>query len=199
MLRSMTSFRTLRNQRKKVASLLLCAFFTTACEVRWNFYRCGPGSFDYCFTVSIIFDNPSDVSASSLVVTREADPAVFDYTGSVTPTGAVVVTLQDGTTRSWSGNLAYDSSESSAIGPATAGYRVFAFRPADPASLQQFIDMYKNLAQSVEVTTDVTLTELSDALTAVDAQGKRSSSVEYIGSVSVDTRDSGGGQNPPRI
>lgn len=175
---------------KRLTALLSILLLTTACEVGWVVEKCGPDKYDYCVRVVIIFADPGNVSASSLNITREVDPNVLDYQGTVTPQGTVTVTLGDGSTRIWSGDLFYDSAESAAIPAATSGNRVFAFRAVDQTSLQQFIDTWQASATSVEVTTDVTLTQIgaSDS-TVVEAQGKRSASVEYIGSTSVPLED----------
>jgi hypothetical protein len=167
---------------------VLCLLPLAACKRRVYVENCStPNNVCVSGGVAISFSTADPFDAYRLVITREVDPNDLAYQGGAA-SGVVTVTLNNGSTVTYSDGLVYSSSESGAIPPVTSGYRVYAFVPADKAGLQAFIDRYKSQATSVDVDTVVALADISDGTqqsTPVDVQGKDRGTRDYIGTVSA--------------
>lgn len=126
-----------------------------------------------CFGIKIdVKDSLSGIDPHAAYITREVDPAVLAPDSSVTPTGTVTLTLNTGATVSLSQDLSLDPSTQ--VSATTPGHRVYVYRPADPASIQAFINQYQATTTAADVTSTVAFTDLSGGTvtsTRVDFQG----------------------------
>lgn len=140
--------------------------------------RCIGGGVWVSFSHSI-----SSVNAWSIYETREVDPDVYAHDSSSTPTGTITVTLNNGSTVNYSGNLYLDTGTS--VAPTRSGHTVLVYRPTDPSGLQAFIDQYKDQAASVNINSLIKLEDVSDGLVSssvVDFKTHYNSALNYVGS-----------------
>lgn len=134
----------------------------------------------------------SSVNAWSVYETREVDPNVYAHDPTRTPMGVVSVTLNNGSTVTYSGALVLDTSTS--VSPTTSGHSVLVYRPANPSGLQAFINQYKDQAVSVDIDTAIDLKDISNGAvesSVVDFKANYNGTLSYIGSMSS-TPPSGG-------
>lgn len=124
------------------------------------------------------------INAWSIYETREVDPNVYTHDSNSQPTGTVTVTLANGSTVNYTGNLSLDTSTQPA--PTTPGHNVLVYRPSDPAGLQAFIDQYRDQAVSTDISSTVQLRDISGGsvqTTTVDFKANYNSNLGYMGSV----------------
>lgn len=131
-------------------------------------------------------------SANSIFETREVDPNVLANDGGYPHSGTVILTLDDGTTVSYSGSLYYDSN--TAVTPANSGHVALAYRPSNPVALQSFLDQYWSRAVTARVISTVGIRTVSSAstYTTVDVQSSVDGQLQYIGTGSLTTPSGGG-------
>ena len=105
--------------------------------------------------------------------------------GGYPHSGTVILTLDDGTTVSYSGSLYYDSS--TAVAPVNSGHVALAYRPSSPGALQSFLDQYWSRTVSGKVISTVGLRNISSESTSttVEVQSSVDGQVEYLGTGSV--------------
>lgn len=165
------------------AILTLCGLLTAACDSSPYLSPCTTRCVEGGIRVSFQ-QNLGSVSAWSLYETHEVDPNVYAHDSTSTPTGTMSVTLTNGSTVTYSGNLYLDTSTT--VTPTTSGYDVLVYRPVDPSGLQAFIDQYKDTADSVAITTKVRLKDISGGTVSssvVDFKANYETNLEYVGSV----------------
>lgn len=129
----------------------------------------------------------SQTSAQSVYETREVDPNLLANNSSYPHSGTVTLTLNDGSTVSYTQSLYYDSS--TVVSPVTAGNVALVYRPVDPAALQSFLDQYEGQVASASTYTDVGLLDISgeSTSTTVDVQAFANSDSTYVGTGSLTT------------
>lgn len=132
-------------------------------------------------------DGLSQTSAQSVYETREVDPNLLANDSSYPHSGTLTLTLNDGSTVSYTQSLYYDSS--TVVSPVTAGNVALVYRPVDPAALQDFLDRYDGQVASAYTQTDVGLLDVSGEATstAVDVQAFANSDRTYVGTGSLTT------------
>lgn len=166
-----------------VAAVLLLGLVAIGCDSGTYLQpchttRCVGGGIWISFSRGI-----SSVNAWSIYETREVDPNVYTHDSNSTPTGSITVTLGDGSTVTYSGNLYLDTGTT--VAPTTAGHTVLVYRPVDPSGLQAFIDQYKDQATSVDINSLINLKDISDgsvSASVVDFKTHYNSDLDYIGS-----------------
>lgn len=137
--------------------------------------------------VTITWERLEKTSAPSVYETREVDPDLLGNDPNYPHRGTVTLTLNDGSTVSYSQDLYYDSS--TVVGAVTSGHTALAYRAVDPAGLQNFLDQYEGRVASVQTHSRVGLLDFSSdsTSTTVDCQGSADNETTYIGTAGVTT------------
>ena len=169
-----------------VLSLALVLVSAAACRRRvWVSNCTTPGNICVSGGIGISFSTTPGYDASQFVITREASPTELSYQGGPA-TYTVTVRLNNGAVVAYQGYLVRNTSRESSFLPFTPGHRVYAFVPANPASLQAFINQYRSRAVSADVDTTVALVDISngtDPSAEVDVQGESGGNRDYLGSI----------------